>query len=151
MILLDTNVPIYAFDSESPFCRWAKDSIADAVSGAGAAISAVSLAEICVGDQDPTTVADRVRRWGVEILDVPAAAADVCAAAYRTYRKRRVAQSGAKATAMPLPDFFIGAHAEVLKWELATADGRRFRAYFPSVVLRTPPGEPPAALSSDRR
>jgi predicted nucleic acid-binding protein len=96
-------------------------------------------------------VADRVRRWGVEILDVPSAAAAVCAAAYRKYRKRRAAQSGAKATAMSLPDFFIGAHAEVLKWELATADGRRFRAYFPSVVLRTPPGDPLAPLSSDRR
>jgi len=151
MILLDTNVPIYAFDAESPFCRWARDSIVDAVSSAGAAISAVSLAEICVGDRDPSTVADRVRRWGVEILDVPVAAADVCAAAYRKYRKRRFAQSGAKAPAMPLPDFFIGAHAEVLNWELATADGRRFRAYFPSVVLRTPPGEPSTALSSDRR
>jgi predicted nucleic acid-binding protein len=151
MILLDTNVPIYAFDSESPFCAWAKDSIVDAVSGAGAAISAVSLAEICVGDRDPSTVGDRVRSWGVEILDLPAAAADVCAAAYRKYRKRRLAQSAAKAPAMPLPDFFIGAHAEVLKWELATADGSRFRAYFPSVRLRTPPGEPPAPLSSGRR
>lgn len=79
MILLDTNVLIYAFDPESPFCQWARDAIADAVSGDGAAISAVSLAEICQGDADPPTVADRVRSWGVEILDVPTAAADECA------------------------------------------------------------------------
>ena len=83
MILLDTNVLIYAFDPHSPFCQWARETIVGAVAGDGAAINAVSLAEICVGDSDPPTVADRIRRWGVEILDVPAVAADLCAKAYR--------------------------------------------------------------------
>ncbi len=136
MILLDTNVLIYAFDTESPFCTWARDIIADAVAGDGAAINAVILAEICVGDVEPATVANRVRRWGVEILDVPAAAADVCAQAFRRYRKRSSSQSGA--SAMPLPDFFIGAHAKIMGFTLATADRGRFKTYFPSVPLRMP-------------
>ena len=79
MILLDTNVLIYAFDPDSPFCNWARETITDAVAGNGASINAVSLAEICVGDADPPTAADRIRSWGVEILDVPVAAADECA------------------------------------------------------------------------
>lgn len=136
MILLDTNVLIYAFDAESPFCTWARGVIAGAVAGGGAAINAVSLAEICVGDAEPATVADRVRSWGVEILDVPAAAADVCARAYCQYRKRRSSESGAPA--VPLPDFFIGAHARIMGWTLATADRGRFKTYFPSVPLRMP-------------
>jgi predicted nucleic acid-binding protein len=138
MILLDTNVLVYAFDSESPFSRWARETIADAVADGGAAINAVSLAEICVGDEDPSTAADRIRSWGVEILDVPAAAADVCAKAYLRYRKRRMTQSDAPAPTMPLPDFFIGAHAKAMAWELATADRGRFHAYFPSLSLKTP-------------
>ncbi len=52
MILLDTNVLIYAFDSESPYCHRARETTADAVVGNGAAINAVSLAEICVSDPD---------------------------------------------------------------------------------------------------
>ena len=83
MILLDTNILIFAFDPDSPFSKWARGLIADAVVGDGAAINAVSLAEICVGDEDPSTAADRVRSYGVEILDVPVAAADVCAKACR--------------------------------------------------------------------
>jgi len=75
MILLDTNVLIYAFDPDAPFCRWARETIVGGVAGDGVAINAVSLAEICVGDADPPTVADRIRSWGVEILDVPAVAA----------------------------------------------------------------------------
>jgi predicted nucleic acid-binding protein len=108
------------------------------VVGGGAAISAVSLAEICVGDADPVTAADRIRSWGVEILEVPAAAADVCAKAYLRYRKRRMSQSDTPVSTMPLPDFFIGAHAKIMGWDLATADRGRLHTYFPSVSLKMP-------------
>ena len=138
MILLDTNVLIYAFDPGSPYSRWSRETIAEDVSGDGAAISAVSLAELCVGDEEPKTVADRIRGWGVEILDVPAAAADTCAKAYRRYRERRSSQSRKDAPTMPLPDFFIGAHAKIMSWDLATVDRGRFHTYFPTVRLRTP-------------
>ena len=112
--------------------------IAEGVSGTGAAVNAVSLAEVCVGDSEPHTVADRIRSWGVTVLDVPAAASEVCASAYLTYRMRRKADSGKDAPALPLPDFFIGAHAQVMGWTLATADEDRFRIYFPVVPLRSP-------------
>jgi len=138
MILLDTNVLIYAFDLDSPFCQWARETIVDAVANDGAAINAVSLAEICVGDAEPSTVADRIRSWGVEILDVPAAASDVCATVYVQYRRRRIPQSATPVPTMPLPDFFIGAHARIMGWELATADRGRFHTYFPSVSLKMP-------------
>ena len=138
MILLDTNVLIYAFDAASPYSEWSVETIATGVSGDGAAINTVSLAELCVGDQDPGTVADRIRGWGVQILDVPAAAAEICAEAYCRYRERRSSQSGRDAPSAPLPDFFIGAHAEIMSWELATADRGRFETYFPSVLLRMP-------------
>ena len=78
------------------------------------------------------------RYWGVEILDVPSAAAEVCSEAYRRYGARRRSQSGLATAAVPLPDFFIGAHAEVMGWDIATAARDRFRTYFPSVRLRTP-------------
>jgi hypothetical protein len=37
-----------------------------------------------------------------------------------------------------LSDFFIGAHAAVAELPLLTRDPKRYRAYFPSVVLITP-------------
>jgi predicted nucleic acid-binding protein len=138
MILLDTNVLIYASTDQSPFLEWARRTIAAGVSEDGAAVNAVSLAEICVGDAEPETVADRIRSWGITLLDVPAAAAEPCARAYQQYRERRRAESGLGAPALPLPDFFIGAHAQVMGWQLATVDEGRFRTYFPSVTLRTP-------------
>ena len=138
MMLLDTNVLIYAADERTKHCRWARRIIAESVAGEGAAVNAVSVAEVCVGDLDPETVADRIRSWGVAELDVPAAASEVCARAYLAYRMRRKADSGKSAPAVPLPDFFIGAHAQVMGWTLATADEDRFKAYFPAVPLKAP-------------
>ncbi len=138
MMLLDTNVLLYAAESGSQYRDWAKETIAQAVATEGAAINAVCLAEICVGEAEPATAADRIRGWGVEVFDVPAAAADICAVAYRRYRSRRKRQSGRDSPRTPLPDFFIGAHAELMGWPLATADAGRFTTYFPSVQLRIP-------------
>ena len=138
MTFLDTNVLVYASTRGSPHHAWARQTIVRAVSTDGAAINAVCLAEICVGEGNPATAADRIRRWGVEILDVPVSAADTCAAAYRRYRERRSQQSGQDSPRTPLPDFFIGAHAQIMAWPLATADTSRFRTYFPSVQLITP-------------
>ena len=138
MILLDTNVLIYAADPGGPFGEWARDLIEDAVLGEGAAANAICLAEVCAGDGHPETVADRIRDWGVAILDVPVAAAETCAVAYRRYLESRPEQFDSGATGTPLPDFFIGAHAEVMGWSLATADTARFATYFPSVPMLAP-------------
>jgi hypothetical protein len=138
MILLDTNVVIYAGEPASEFHPWARALIADAVTGEGVAINSVILAEACVGALKPEGVPDQIRSWGVEILDVPAAAAQVCARAYLSYRRRRAVQSSKDSPRLPLPDFFIGAHAEIMDWSVATADPDRFMTYFPSVTLRTP-------------
>jgi predicted nucleic acid-binding protein len=40
-----------------------------------------------------------------------------------------------------LPDFFIGAHAEVERLPLLTRDARRYRNYFPKVTLIVPESE----------
>lgn len=138
MTLLDTNVLIYASDPTARHHAWARRTVADAVCAGGAAINAACLAEVCVGAGDPETAADTIRGWGVSILDIPVAAAQVCGKAYREYRRRRREQAGKDSPVMPLPDFFIGAHAETMGWTLATADETRIRTYFPSVRLITP-------------
>ena len=38
-----------------------------------------------------------------------------------------------------LPDFFVGAQAAVLGCPLLTRDARRYRTYFPTVQLVSPP------------
>ena len=139
MILLDTNVVIDALDGEEANHGWAVNQVAGAVAGEGAAVNAVSLAELASGHRRaPEAVEAVLKAWGVNIVDVPAQAAPLCGKAYRQYLLARRSSGGSLAPKTPLPDFFIGAHAELMGWRLATRDVDRYQRYFPKVELLTP-------------
>jgi len=142
MILLDTNILIYGFDSKSPLHAWAWGIIHCSVLGSGAAINPVILAEYLVGEQTPETAISRLNAFGITILDLPADVAPRCAEAYSSYLENRRQQSVPTPTRSPLPDFFIGAHSAVLNLPLATADVTRYRTYYPEVKLLSPPDTP---------
>lgn len=72
--------------------------------------------------------------FDLTIADIPRDAAFRAAQAFRGYR-----QAGGARVAV-LPDFFIGAHASVLKLPLLTRDIRRYRTYFPELSLLAPEG-----------
>jgi predicted nucleic acid-binding protein len=138
MILFDTNVVIDAKDSSSTSHPWSVRLIQEAVAGEGGAINAVTLAELCAGSPNPADIEPEIRKLGLEIFDLSAAVSEICGAAYRRYVLARRSSGGGSAPKIPLPDFFIGAHAEIMKWKLATRDAERISRYFPKVHLLMP-------------
>jgi len=138
MILLDTNVIIDAHRGAGNDRLRAMNLISSAVTGSGAAINCVTLAELYAGPRRGDDIEEDMRRAGVAILDVPIATAAICGRAYRRYRLARRRSGGGEAPHLPLPDFFIGAHAELMGWKLATRDVERYRIYFPAVELIEP-------------
>ena len=138
MILLDTNVLIYADDHTSPFHSWSRQLIAETASVEEAVANPITIAELCVGEDNPSQVIARLQTWGILLADLPVSTAIICAQSYRQYRNRRTSESGKPSPVTPLPDFFIGAHAAVMGWDIATADAGRFKTYFPDVILHLP-------------
>ena len=138
MILFDTNVIIDARDSSEVHHAWAVRQIVEAVAGEGGGLKVVTLAELCAGSPKPEDIEPEVRKLGLEIFDMPAVAAEICGAAYRRHLVARRVSGGGIAPKTPLPDFFIGAHAELMRWKLATRDAERISRYFPKVQLLTP-------------
>ena len=70
MILLDTNVIVDATDNASPFKAWANTVIENAIAddGPGAAINAVTLAELCAASGvNENEVAGMLIDWGITI------------------------------------------------------------------------------------
>lgn len=67
-----------------------------------------------------------------ERLPLPYAAGWLAAQAYKEYRSRGGSRNRL------LPDFYIGAHAEVTGLTIVTRDMSHYRAYFPSVPLIAP-------------
>ena len=63
-------------------------------------------------------------------------------AAFRAGKVQLEYRSGGGAREQTLPDFFIGAHAEVRGHRLLTRDARRYRAYFPELDIIAPDTHP---------
>ena len=138
MILLDTNVIIDAHYGAGNDRIRARNLISSAVINSGAAINCITLAELYAGPRRGEEIEDDMRQAGIAVLDLPAGAAAICGRAYRRYRLARTRSGGGKAPSVPLPDFYIGAHAELMGWKLATRDVERYRTYFPLVELIEP-------------
>lgn len=139
MILLDANVVIDIFDKKSPFNRWANQVVIDAVSGPGGGVNPVALAESLHEVSDAKQAIRELLSLGLQILDLPHQSAEIACAAYAAYLgNRKASGSPPPASKMPLPDFFIGAHAESANYTVATRDIQRFETYFKKVKLIKP-------------
>lgn len=76
-----------------------------------------------------------IRATELQLKAIPRGAAWLAARAHRAYRRSK----GAKTTT--LPDFFIGAHAELEGLSLLTRDTARFKTHFPALKLIAPKGD----------
>jgi predicted nucleic acid-binding protein len=138
VILFDTNVVIDARGQRSVGGTAAAELVAEAVRSGGAGVNAIVFAELCVGQPEGADVESELLAAGFTVLDLPAAASLICGRAYTNYRLARRRAGGGDAPRVPLPDFFIGAHAELMGWPLASSDTERYRRYFPNVKLIEP-------------
>jgi len=140
MILFDTSVLIDARDPGSPWHDWAKDQIATAVGGEGAAANTITISEASVRAVDPEAVPRLLEGFGMTLQNLPVSAAVPAAKTFRLYLDRLKKESKKPDSKIPLPDFLIGAHAQAEGMHLVTRDPERVRTYFPGVRLITPPG-----------
>lgn len=138
MKLIDTNVLIYSFDAESCFHDWAKEQLSASILNREAFINPIILAELAVGDKNPSTLAKRLWGLGIKIVDLPWESAELTSVVYAKYVKARKTSEFSTELKTPLPDFFIGGHAQLLACPIITVDVDRYRTYFPKVRLITP-------------
>jgi predicted nucleic acid-binding protein len=124
-VLLDLIAP-------SEHRAWSEQALAAAVDRGAVAINQVVYAEVAVGFTRQERFERVLSGLGFRRLSVPFGAAWHVGAAFRRYR----ADGGQRS--VPLPDFFIGAHALVAGLPLLTRDPRRIRRHFPGVEVLAP-------------
>ena len=132
MILFDTNVLLDIATADPVWLPWSENEFRSAAAQGLIPINPIIYAELAPAF---ASAAD-LDRWldpaVFQRLSLPYAAGWGAAQAFLKYRR-----SGGTRTS-PLPDFYIGAHAEVEGHTLVTRDAARYRTYFPNVPLIAP-------------
>lgn len=132
MILVDTNVHLDVLSDDPDWADWSARQLARARSAGPLVINAVIYAELACAYGTQAELDDYVSADAFDRREVPWEAAFLASRAFLRYRR-----SGGTRSA-PLPDFFIGAHAQVAGLTLLTRDPARYRTYFPKVKLIAP-------------
>ena len=133
MILVDSNVIIDILTVDPTWQAWSEAALRDAADREDVAINPIIYAELAPAFASPAELDRWLAPAVFQRLPLPYAAGWLAAQAFLKYRQR----DGAKTS--PLPDFYIGAHAEVEGRTLITRDATRYRTYFPKVMLIAPP------------
>ena len=129
-VLVDTNVLSDIIHADPRWEPWAEARILEYFGML--LINPIIYAELACRADSVEELEEILSPFELEYLELPKAALFQASQAFMAYRKR----GGNKAS--PLPDFFIGAHAAVLKLPILTRDVGRYRTYFPQVELITP-------------
>ncbi|KFB77826.1 MAG: type II toxin-antitoxin system VapC family toxin [Candidatus Accumulibacter sp.] len=134
--LIDTNVIIDAADPDSPWYAWSAAQLISASNDGAVFINPIIYAELAGYADSESQIASILSDMLLERADLPWEAAFRAGRAFVAYRR-----AGGTKTA-PMPDFYIGAHAQVAGLTLLTRDARRYRSYFPELRLIAPDSIP---------
>lgn len=131
-LLFDTSVLLDIATADPLWLPWSEKQFRMAATQGPILINPIIYAELAPSF---ASAAD-LDRWLdpaiFQRLPLPYAAGWLAAQAFVKYRRT----GGNKSS--PMPDFYIGAHAETEGLTLVTRDLSRYRTYFPKVTLITP-------------
>jgi len=130
--LVDSNVLLDIATEDPAWYEWSAEAVADAANQGPLVINAIVYAEVSIGFAAIEELDDALPADVFVREQLPYEAAFLAGKAFLAYRRRGGARS------VPLPDFYIGAHAAINGYHLLTRDAQRYRTYFPTVRLLIP-------------
>jgi len=131
-ILIDANVLLDVMTEDACWYTWSAETIEQAADRYRLVINPVIYAEVSVRFSRIEDLDKALPKPMFDRESIPWDAAFLAGKAFLAYRRL----GGTKT--LPLPDFFIGAHAAVAGYTLMTRDVARYRTYFPKLPLITP-------------
>ncbi len=134
MILVDTNVLLDLVTDDPIWAEWSQLQLRAGAATDVLAVNEIVFAELSVRYAVIEQVETMLARVRATFLPTPPPALFIAGKAFQRYRAAGGIRTGV------LPDFFLGAHAEVTGSLLLTRDMSRYRTYFPSVELISPEG-----------
>ena len=132
MTLVDSNVLLDVVTDGQTWADWSQTQLERAALNGPLIINDVIYAEVPTRYATIDAVDSMLVDLDIDVAAIPRTAFFLAGKAYLRYRA-----VGGTGTGV-LSDFFIGAHAAVEQVPILTRDARRYRHYFPTVVLIAP-------------
>jgi predicted nucleic acid-binding protein len=132
MLLVDTNILIDAWQDDAQWGDWSIDQLRAQSQVHELIINSIIYAELSLNFASLDELDDSIEALALRLRDIPRPALFLAGKAFVKYRR-----AGGIRTNV-LADFFIGAHAAVLKCGVLTRDPARYRTYFPTVPVVSP-------------
>jgi predicted nucleic acid-binding protein len=132
MTLIDSNILIDILSSDRVWLQWSMEKLIKRSDFGPLIIDDIIYAEIATQAASQGGLDENLRDLDIQFNRIPKQALFAAAKAFQRYR----ATGGSRPNV--LPDFFIGAHAQVTHTPILTRDTPRYRTYFPDVELITP-------------
>jgi predicted nucleic acid-binding protein len=130
--LVDSNILLDVFGRTSGWWEWSLKQLELAALDGPLLINDVIYAETSIRFDNFNEFDLALEAAGVTIMPMSRKTLFLAGKAFTQYRVAGGPRTGV------LPDLFIGAHAQAEQIPLLTRDVRRYRTYFPSVVLIAP-------------
>jgi len=130
--LVDSDVLLDVLTEDPVWFEWSSGALARCAEERTVAINPLIYAEVSIGFETPEELDEALPRGSFLRLPLPWEAAFLAGKRFLEYRQR----AGTRRS--PLPDFYIGAHAQVSDLLLLTRNASRYRTYFPDLEIWAP-------------
>ncbi|MDY6967260.1 MAG: type II toxin-antitoxin system VapC family toxin [Spirochaetota bacterium] len=131
-ILVDSNIILDIFLDDPKWANWSESTLERYSQSTTLYINPVVYTEISISFERIEDLEFAILQGGFKMLQFSKEVLFLAGKAFLKYKKNK----GKKVST--LPDFYIGAQAAILDFELITRDVARYRTYFPTVRLINP-------------
>ncbi len=131
-IFIDSCVLLDLFTNDPKWANWSENVLEQYSHTNTLYINSIVYTEISIGFNQIEEVEMAISELGIRVLEIPREALFLTGKTFLKYRKNKGTKNS------PLPDFFIGAHVSVSKFNLITRDVSKYKTYFPQVKLIYP-------------
>ncbi|MFM2318933.1 MAG: hypothetical protein RLZZ215_1554 [Pseudomonadota bacterium] len=131
-VFVDSCVLLDLFTDDPNWADWSENILEKYSKTNTLYINSIVYTEVSIGFDKIEEVEEAISELGIKVLEIPREALFLTGKVFLQYRKNK----GTKK--LPLPDFFIGAHATVSQLELITRDSAKYNTYYPQLKLIDP-------------
>lgn len=133
-ILIDSCIILDIVTEDPHWLTWSSRQLEECAEEFPLIINPIIYSEVSIGFKKIEELEEILPDSIFKKEPLPWEAAFLAGKMFLKYRK-----SGGQRT-LPLPDFFIGAHAVIENFTLLTRDSKRFKYYYPHLKIISPSG-----------